>query len=277
MLSIGDLDARYLGSRATLEPLFTSYAMPANSDYYPILDLNAAEQRFMDRSASSVVGMLNEGVPILELLEPGRSGRPVNPLYQGAETFERIDNVRRAHYALGFLLGPKIPAPEHIDPAFQKDLELVQLRLLGCHAPRTLDVWLHALLRVARAVNPFVDPDQAAALWSRIRLQPCFESLYPFQQQWIALFEAVGARDAGRMAEVATQLLETQPSLRAEARVYLIDAATSGALALGERERAAELWDRYSVGLLRARAPALRLLRCHAAQTRAECVAAFCG
>ena len=277
MLSIGDLDARYLGSRATLEPLFTSYAMPANSDYYPILDLNAAEQRFMDRSASSVVGLLNEGVPILELLEPGRSARPVNPLYQGAETFERIDNVRRAHYALGFLLGPKIPAPEHIDPAFQKDLELVQLRLLGCQVPRTLDVWLHALLRVARAVNPFVDPEQAAALWSRIRLQPCFESLYPFQQQWIALFDAVGARDAKRMVEAATQLLETQPSLRDEARVYLIEAATSGALARGERARAAELWDRYSVGLLRARAPALRLLRCHAAQTQAECAAAFGG
>jgi len=275
VLSIGDLDARYLGNRTTLEPLFASYAVPANSDYYPILDLNAAEQRFMDRSATGVVGLINQGVPILELLEPGRSARPVNPLYKGAETFERIDNVRRAHYALNFLLGPTIPAPEHIDPAFQKDLELVQLRLLDCHAPRTLDVWLHALLHVAGALNPFVDPDQAAALWTRIRLRPCFQSLYPFQQQWIALFEAVGARDARRMAEVAAQLLETQPSLRAEARVYLIEAATSGALALGERERAAELWDRYSLGLLQARAPALRLLRCHAARTRTECAEAF--
>jgi len=277
VLSIGDLDARYLGSRATLEPLFASYAVPANSDYYPILDLNAAKQRFMDRSATGVVSLLNEGVPILELLEPGRSARPVNPLYLGADGFERIDNVRRARYALSFLLGPNVPTPEHVDPAFQKDLELIQLRLLGCQAPRTLDVWLHALLRVAQAVNPYVEADQAGALWSQIRRQPCFASLYPFQQQWIALFEAVGARDAKGMAETATRLLETQPSLRDEARVYLVEAATSGALALGERERAAALWDRYSIGLLRARAPALRLLRCHAARTQAECAEAFGG
>ena len=53
VLSAGDLDARYLGNRATLEPLFASYGMPANSDYAPVLDLNAARQRFMERSARS--------------------------------------------------------------------------------------------------------------------------------------------------------------------------------------------------------------------------------
>jgi spermidine synthase len=277
VLSIGDLDVRYLGNRATLEPLFASYAMPANSDYYPILDLNAAKQRFMNRSATAIVGLLNEGVPILELLEPGRRARPVDPLFKGAQTFERIDHARLARYALEFLLGPTTPAPERIDPAFQKDLELVQLRLLGCHAPRALDVWLHALLRVARAVNPYVDAAQAGALWSNIRARPCYATLRPFQQQWIALFDAVGARDAVRMAATATQLLQTQPTLRAEAREYLIEAAASGLLATGERARAADLWDRYTVGLLRARAPALRLLRCHAAATRAECVEALGG
>ena len=38
MLAAGDFDARYIGSRATLDPLFASYAMPPNSDYYPVLD-----------------------------------------------------------------------------------------------------------------------------------------------------------------------------------------------------------------------------------------------
>jgi hypothetical protein len=72
----GDLDARYLGSRATLEPLFASYGMPANSDYYPVLDLNAARHRFMEKSAADVVALLNAGVPVLEMLEPGCSAAP---------------------------------------------------------------------------------------------------------------------------------------------------------------------------------------------------------
>src|SRR5205085_3481380 len=49
VMTAGDFDARYVGSRATLEPLFASYAMPANSDYAPVLDLNAARYRFMER------------------------------------------------------------------------------------------------------------------------------------------------------------------------------------------------------------------------------------
>jgi len=277
VLSIGDLDARYLGDRATLEPLFASYAMPANSDYAPVLDLNAAKQRFMDRSATGIVRLLNQGVPILELLEPERSARPINPLYKGAHAFERIENARRARYALDFLLGTVPPAPENIATDFQKDLEIVQLRLLGCRTPRALDVWLHALLRVARAINPYVNADAAAALWSKVLATPCVATLHAFQRKWISLFAAVGARDAARMAELGEDLLKTQPTLSSDAREYLLQATMSGALAGGDAQRAAALWDRYAPGHLRARAPALRLLRCHAAATRAACIEALAG
>src|SRR5438034_461632 len=98
VLTAGDLDARYLGSRPTLEPLFASYGMPANSDYAPVLDLNAARQRFMEKSAADVVALLNAEVPLLELLEPTRSRRPINPLFQGAYAFERVENTRLAWY-----------------------------------------------------------------------------------------------------------------------------------------------------------------------------------
>src|SRR5947207_5020337 len=91
MMSAGDFDARYLGNRATLEPLFASYAMPANSDYAPVLDLNAARYRFMERSATGIVALLNADIPLLEMLEPSRSRRAVNPLFRGAYAFERVE------------------------------------------------------------------------------------------------------------------------------------------------------------------------------------------
>src|ERR687887_2056246 len=103
---MGDFDARYVGSRATLEPLFASYAMPANSDYYPVLDLNAARQRFMDKSATDLVALGTLTLPVLELLEPSRPRRPPNPLYLGAYAFERLENTRLAGYARNYLLGP---------------------------------------------------------------------------------------------------------------------------------------------------------------------------
>jgi spermidine synthase len=264
VLSVGDLDARYLGSRATLEPLFASYGMPANSDYAPVLDLNAARHRFTERSAGEVVGLLNAGVPVLEMLEASRSKRAVNPLFRGAYAFERIENARLAWYGRNFLAGPRVPVPEAVPTQLQKDLELVKLRLMECRDPRELDVWLHSAIRVAQALNPYLAPDDLAPIWSRIASGWCFASLHEFQQRWIALFRAVAARDAARMAALGSQLLDTQTELGIDAREYLLMAAMTGYVARGEGRAALELWRKQRDQIRGAASPVFRLLRCRA-------------
>ena len=264
VLSAGDLDARYLGSRATLEPLFASYGARANSDYYPVLDLNAARHRFMEKSATDVVALLNLGVPVLELLEPAFARRPMNPLHKGAYSFERIENARQAAYARDFLLRRPEP-PRGIPTPLQKDLEVVKLRLLECRDAREFDVWLHSLLRVAKLVNPSLPPAEAGAIWSRIAGAPCVPGLHEFQRQWIALFQAVGSRDARTMAQIAPVLLDSTPELHGDGREYLLLAGMSGAIASGRHGLALELWERHAANLAQdAGQPAFRLLRCHA-------------
>jgi spermidine synthase len=263
VLTIGDMDARYLGSRATLEPLFASYGMPANSDYAPVLDLNAARHRFMERSAADVIALLNAEIPLLELVERSRSRRPVNPLFRGAYAFDRVENARLAWYAREFLLRPRAPVPESVPRELQKDLELLRLRLIECREPRELDVWLHSAIRVAKALNPYLSPDDLAPIWTRIMGAPCFAELAEFQRRWIALFQAVGARNAARMAELAAPLVASEHPMVVDAREYVLLAALAGYVASGEKARALELWAKYGVGTRAAR-PAFRLLRCHA-------------
>jgi spermidine synthase len=271
-LSAGDLDARYLGSRATLEPLFASYGMPANSDYAPVLDLNAARHRFMEKSASDVVALLNAELPLLELIERDRSRRAVNPLYRGAYAFERVENTRLAWYARDFLLRPRPPVPEAVPKDLQKDLELLKLRLIECREPRELDVWLHSAIRVAKAINPYLAPDDVAPVWTRIMGSACYAGLEDFQRRWLALFQAVGARNAARMAELAAPLVASEQRMVADAREYLLLAALAGYVASGDRAKALELWKTYGEGT-RASRPAFRLLRCHA--ERSSCADAF--
>jgi len=275
----GDLDARYLGDRATLEPLFASYGMPANSDYYPVLDLNAARYRFLDRSASDVVALLNAGVPVLDLLAPGLRRRPVNTEHKGAESFERIDNTRLARYARDFLLLPQAPGIASITPSLQKDLEVTKLRLIECRQPRDQDVWLHSLQNVARTLNPYLPPEEVAAVWARIQSAPCHGALHEFQRRWVALFAAVGARDAGKSAALAGELLATQGDLHRDAREYLVVAGMAGSIAAGRPLEAKALWDKQVGELRNPGKPLLRLLRCHAerapASAAAACAAAF--
>jgi len=277
VLTPGDLDARYLGNRATLEPLFASYGTPANSDYWPVLDLNAAKHRFMERSATDLVGLAALGVPVLEMLEPGRSRRPVDPEFRGAYAFTPLDKARLARYAYRFLLEAVAPAPRSVPLNLQKDLEILKTRLIECREPRTLDVWLHSLMRVSQALNPFLEPTEAGTVWKRIVEAPCHDRLLAIQQRWIALSSAVGARDAGRMAEVGALLLATQSELGSEAIEYLLMASMTGYLAAGYPDHAQTLWRYYASRISAAASgPAFRLLRCHAQRGAAEgCAAVF--
>jgi len=263
VLSAGDLDARYLGSRATLEPLFASYGMPPNSDYAPVLDRNAARHRFTEKSAADLVDLLNAEIPLLELLEPARSKRAINPLFQGAYAFERVENTRLAWYARDFLLRSRAPVPQAVPRDLQKDLELVKLRLLECREPRELDVWLHSAIRVAQALNPYLAPDDVGAVWGRIVGSACYPYLQDYQRRWLALFQAIGARNATSMAALAAPLLAEQQALPAGGREYLLLAALTGYVASGAKAKALELWGSYSPAV-RVTRPAFRLLRCHA-------------
>jgi len=272
VLTAGDLDARYVGSRATLEPLLASYAMPANSDYYPVLDLNAALERFMEKSATDLVALGTLGVPLLELLEPSRPRRPPNPLYQGAYAFERLESTRLAWYARNYLLGAT-PEPQAVPRSLQKDLELFKLRLLECRAPRSEEVWLHSALRVAETMNPYLAWEDLAPLWGRIERLPCAATLHEGQRRWLGLFRAVAMRDARRMAAHATALLATEQQAGREAREYLLLAAMAGHIASGDRAAALDVWKKYAPLNRQRDSVALRLLRCHARAV--DCAAEF--
>jgi hypothetical protein len=134
-------------------------------------------------------------------------------------------------------------------------------------------VWLLSAARVARAINPYLAPDDAGAVWREIMAQPCFAGLKDFQRRWLALFRAAAARDGARMAEHASHLLATQPSLGTEAREYLLLAGMSGHLAIGNREAALGLWQAHKEKIRSPDAAAYRLLRCHA--EAASCEAEF--
>jgi spermidine synthase len=265
VLSAGALDARYIGSRETLEPLFLTYGMRANSDYFPVLDLNAARNRFTEKSAVDVVGLANLPVPVLEMLEPHGGHRPINPLFYGAADFERIENARIANYIRDYLVSDNPPGARGISSQLQKDLEVVKLRLIDCRSAREEDVWLHSLWRLAANMNPSLPPEQAGMVWKRVMDVPCYASLEKYQKQWIELFRAVGARDAVPMAELSGQLLAGTSEINLESREYLWMAGLAGYLAAGDKAGALRLWELYAAHLAKS-APkaAFRLLRCHA-------------
>ena len=243
---IGDLDIRRLGGRSSLHPLFLSYDAPANSDYRPYLDLNAAKYRFLQSGAGDLTRVGAGGVPIVAMLESRRHA--VRPLsYDGDDFLERIEAARRARYARDFFLDPRPPAALAIPADLGKNLELAKMRGLDCVDPLGFDLWLHSLFQVARAANPLLEPAEAEAVWSRFEEAPCYRRLGADQQRWVKLFRAVGVRDAAAMARYADELLAGGRELSTSHKQFLLTASLVGNILSGELDRAQNAWDRHSV------------------------------
>jgi len=245
--TIGDMEVRRLGGKLALHPLFLSYNIPPNSDYYPYLDLNAARHRFLQTEAGELTHIGAAGVPVIEILEGRpRYTRPIS--FDGDDYLDRIEDARRAAYARDFLIGAKPVEPRGIPAQLQKDLELVQMRGLECIDPQKTDMWVRSATGVARSVNAALPAAEASAVWSSFERSVCVKRLAAEDRRWIELFAAVGARDAARMGTIATELLEAGHELTPKTRQYLLTAALSGLLATQEYDRATLVWNRHSRG-----------------------------
>ena len=261
--SIRDIEVRRIGGKRTLGPLFLGYGVPANSDYYPYLDLHAAKYRYLHQTADELTGLLTYGIPVVALLE-GRKRSPPDPGSQGQDYLEALELARRAGYARDYLLSPQQPEPVGIPRAFQKDLELTRSRLIECRDVGRSDIWLHSLYELSRTLNPMLSVEEAKAVWDRIERAPCSAQLTPDEHEWIGLFRAVGERSAPEMARIAEALLAKSSDLPGGHRQYLIAAGVAGYLAQGKRAEAAALWNRYPADAGRTADIGLRLLYAHA-------------
>jgi len=81
---------------------------------------------------------------------------------------------------------------------------------------------------------------------------------------WIGLLRAVARRDARNMSSIAERLLDPTLPHTATQRQYLVMAAMTGYLAVGERDRAAAVWKRNRKDVEKSPELALRLLYAHA-------------
>ncbi|HEY6239296.1 MAG TPA: hypothetical protein VIW78_00500 [Burkholderiales bacterium] len=268
--SIWDIEVRRLGGKRSLAPMFLTYGVPANSDYYPYLDVHAAKHRFLRDTADELTGLLAYSVPIIPLLEGRERGEPAASSMDGDEYLEALGLARRARYARDYLLLQAAPEPVAIPRQFQKDLELTRARLIQCSEPERSDIWFHSLYQLARTLNPMLSPRDAKAVWERIERGPCSSHLSPEERQWIDLMKAVGNRSAPDMSRLAELLLAQQSDLPTGHRQYLMAAGMAGYLAQGKRAEARTLWNRYPKEVAGNTDVGLRLLYAHAFEVKAQ-------
>ena len=209
--SVADLRLRALGSAPTLAPLFESYGVPANSDYFPILDQWAAGRRFMRRQASDLAQVF----PYSSRLEGRAVGDDLHRA-TGAPWFVNVAVQARLidHYYAQ-------PGQRQLDPAMAADviglLDDLQPQGLGCSEIGLKRNWLRSLKAVSRNYGPYLGRQTGQAIAQEVLTAPCRPVLNEEMRDWLALLQAQTARDWPAMVAVTQRLLKAGGAKSADA------------------------------------------------------------
>ncbi len=160
-------DARLLRALARLGEA------PANSDYYPLLSLEAPRARFMNRAAGSFTGLSVLDQPLLQLLDvdaplPADVALPFPELYPGDA---RTQAARRK---AALLMGADAASDADAD----ERARLAQLRLLWTQCPQDGPLLGDLLARLDAAsaeLVPYLAAADLAPLWNQPALQECVQ------------------------------------------------------------------------------------------------------
>lgn len=227
--SLADIRRRKIGDNGTIGPLFAGLPAPANSDYFPFVDLNAPRLRYLQRNDAELVGMTVMPIPFLEMLAGGDSATETAvPSAKG--TIEMDGLVRRALAIRRAVADGKLAG---LDGGSASYLLVLEANAARCADPSGQDVWKTAVRRVSDQTAAYLRPAELSGLWNWIDATPCYRALVGEHRSWADLLGAIARRDAPVMARLGAELLTSDVTRAPEERGYLTTVAALGLIRTG--------------------------------------------
>jgi SAM-dependent methyltransferase len=242
LLTMGDIEIRRIGSKQILDGMFASFDAPANSDFFPFVDLNAPRNRFMNRDALDLVRLSLLPVPVAELLGE-RLKFPASESVSSARYFTRHQFAQAADGILRAVTsGDPGIAPAEVRP----ELQILLAPGGDCRGSEQRSAWLHAVHVLASATTSYVPVARRGPFWARVRQTPCASNLEPPEREWFETLAALGTADAAAVAQHGQLLLQSPPAaLTANQLVEFLIATVCALDASGQRAAAGELLQAY--------------------------------
>ena len=246
--NLQDVFLRRIGNRDLFLPLLSDYSITMNSDYYPVLDQNAARTRFLKKDASDLLSMTLEPIPALELLGISQ------PDWQHTEiTATKHFKLSEAAYGATrirdhLIDGGPVFSPVTESQKFYNEAKELKHLLLDCVTPSHGDK-IFVLFGGALKLVPYLRPGELQKIWQTIESGPCLRNWSAREILWFEFIKAMGDRNASKISELSTQLLADSRDLTPARKKYLIAASMLANLGLGNTQAANQLWTEHKGAL----------------------------
>jgi spermidine synthase len=235
--SVADLQSRQLGDNRTLGLLLKSMRVPANSDFFPFVDLSAARLRYLRASAIELPKLAILPIPFLELLGgDSMRGPTVEPAAQSILLRDRL--VRSA---LSIRQAVSTGRLAELDPPDAASLLLIDMSAQKCVDSEGQHLWRNAVWHVSDLTAAYLNPSELAAIWERVRSSPCYREVAGEHRTWADFFAALSRRDAPEIARLGAELLEPKRPLSDDELAYLSTATAVAYFRMHQPAEAAKL------------------------------------
>jgi hypothetical protein len=240
-----DIALRKLGSKKSLQKLLATSSITANSDYDPFVDQTAGRARFLRANAYAFHHLSQDLLPSMEMLgESGPSWAETDvtfpSFYYKSQSAYKAMALR--DYSLTGSFGLKYG---QVPPPIQTQAAGFRQIFTDCSsAPDPIGRGLR-LYRTAMDMIPYLRPQELETVWNKLESSPCAHLLSPAEKNGMALFKAVGRRDAGAMVSGAKVILESKQQIDPEALRFLVASGMVGSLMQGDRDGSLRLWSAY--------------------------------
>jgi spermidine synthase len=252
-----DIDIRMIGDKKFLRELIESFPVRANSDYYPVLDQNAARTRFLRANAQDLLDLSHLLLPALDLLagvHPSQETTHITP----SDVFYPSKFAYASAALRDYCLKGNFDRQDEIIPVkIRENILKFKQGFCDCRPGPDQIQRFFSLYNASVMMTSYLEPRELDDIWEKVGSGPCAITLSATEKNWVALFKALGDRDAPAMVSIAKTILDNEMQLPRAAEKYLVAAGMTGSLMQGDKQEAYNLWTTFRSDIFDANEPDL--------------------
>jgi len=224
--TLADLEIRRIGGSQSLQPLFASYPVPRNSDFFPFVDQTAPKMRYLRRNATLLSQLKSYAVPVLDLM--GEPALVTTPIRSSAKQF--LFRQTSAQQALDRIAGFVNGGLSALPAGAAGEILVIGSPAAVCTREGAGEAWAESVRSMAASTTPYLPVENLQALWRSIQSSPCFAQLSDDSRLQVEFLHALALRDRAAIVERGSRLLHDARTSSIEIHAEVLAAVTASLL-----------------------------------------------